>query len=220
MQMSLAQSELVEYTAAQLGNLFPDGRLDKEVIAGSIETALQRTEHCFSRVNNKYFRTGANVLFNYLNGDQYAMYLYFLNNSVYKKTGDGELSSKLYLLNKYLHGVDVFYEVDLPDIFLFTHPLGSVLGRAKYSDYFHVYQHCNVGSNNGAYPVLAEHLTMHPGSSILGECRVGRNSKIAAGALLLDMWLEQDSLYVGGPSNFRIHTRKELSQVWNMEGKR
>lgn len=219
MKMSLAKSELAEYTAAQLENVFPDGRrLGKEIIARNLDTVLQRTEHCFSRINNKYFRASADVFFNHLNGDQYAMFLYFLNNTVYKEIGDEELSSKLYLLNKYLHGIDVFYEVDLPDIFLFTHPLGSVLGRAKYSDYFHVYQHCNVGSNRGGYPVLAEHLTMHPGSSVLGECRVGRNSKIAAGSLLLDMGLEQDSLYAGGPSNFRIYARKELSPAWKIEG--
>ena len=35
-----------------------------------------------------------------------------------------------------LHGIDVFFTVDLPDIFLFCHPLCTVLGRAQYSDYF------------------------------------------------------------------------------------
>ena len=46
------------------------------------------------------------------------------------------MSDKLYALNKAMASVDLFYQVELPDIFTFDHPLGSVMGRASYSDYF------------------------------------------------------------------------------------
>ena len=43
------------------------------------------------------------------------------------------MSDKLYALNKAMASVDLFYQVELPDIFTFDHPLGSVMGRASLS---------------------------------------------------------------------------------------
>ena len=41
------------------------------------------------------------------------------------------MKDKLFLLNKALHGCDIYYEVALPSVFLLVHPLGTVLGRAS-----------------------------------------------------------------------------------------
>jgi len=55
---------------------------------------------------------------------------------------------KIYCLNKCLNAIDIYFEVELPNIFLLVHPLGTVLGKAKYNDFLLVYQQCTVGSNN------------------------------------------------------------------------
>ena len=100
------------------------------------------------------------------------MFLYFLANTLYKYDYELSFFEKIFLLNKILFSLDIFYEVELPDIFLFVHPLGTVLGRGSYSDYLVVYQRCNIGSNNNLSN--SKHVTLHPGASVLGNCIIGR----------------------------------------------
>jgi len=142
------------------------------------------------------------------------MFLYILSNTLYKNNYDLTLCEKLFLLNKSLFSLDAFYEIELPEIFLFVHPLGTVLGRAKYSNYLIVYQRCNIGSNHDIYPELGEHLTLHPGASILGNCQIGRNVKIAADGLLIDKNIEDNTLYIGNPKNYIQKTNKDTNPIW------
>ena len=51
---------------------------------------------------------------------------------------------KFYYLNKIMNSVEMFYEVELPSVFCCDHPLGSVMGRARYSDFFYFSQGCTV----------------------------------------------------------------------------
>ena len=44
-----------------------------------------------------------------------------------------------------MNGVDLFYAIELPPVFGAEHPLGSVMGRAKYGEGFFFYQGCTVG---------------------------------------------------------------------------
>jgi serine O-acetyltransferase len=215
LRISLTREGLLSYLCAQLNNLFPDGTLVRpEQMLSVFDRILERVEFCFSHVNNRYFCSGGESVFNHLNGDQYAMFLYLAANTVYKDSNQLELATKIFLLNKYLHGIDAFYEVELPDIFLFVHPLGTVLGRGNYSNYFVVYQRCNIGSNNDIYPNMGENLIMHPGSAILGSSNVGDNCRIATGSLLLDMDLEENSVYIGNPRNYTIKKSEARPNIW------
>ena len=214
--MSLGKANLVDYTAKQLNTFFPDGnRIQNIDINMNIDEALGNLEYCFSEVNDKYFpKEESDAVFNHLNSDHYAMFLYILSNIIFKERHDEKVCTKLFLLNKCLHGIDVFYDVELPKIFLFAHPIGTVLGKAKYSDYFLVYQKCNVGGNKDKYPVLGKYLSMHPGAVILGKCEIGENCKIAAGSFLLDMNLEKDSVYIGNPRDYIIKKSSERNIAW------
>jgi len=216
MKTSLEKADLIDYTTQQLNYFFPDNnRIRTKDIDRNIEESLERLNHCFSEVNDKYFpKEEKGSEFNHLNSDHYAMFLYILSNVAYKDSLDKNACTKLFLLNKCLHGIDVFYDVELPKIFLFAHPIGTVLGKAKYSDYFLVYQKCNVGGNKDKYPVLGKYLSMHPGSVILGNCDVGENCKIAAGSFLLDMNLEKDSVYIGNPRDYIIKKSSERNIAW------
>ena len=102
----------------------------------------------------------------------------------------------------------------MPSIFLLVHPLGTVLGRGLYQDYFMVYQRCGIGSNHDIYPSLGRNVTLRPGSSILGNCNIGDNVAIAADSLVLDSSVPSDSVYFGNP---RVHwTRLKTSpeSIW------
>jgi len=219
MKMSIDSAKLIKYVGCQIETFFPDESIDIIELGRHSDLALQRTEYCFSKVNSKYFWDGNEVVFNHLHADQYAMFLYILSNTLFRQQVDPILCTKVFQLNRYIHGIDIYYEVELPEIFLFVHSIGTVLGRAKYSNYFMVYQGCNVGgspdkSNQLVYPDLKEHVTMHPGSSILGDCTVGRNSTLAAGSLLINQNLDVNSLYMGNPRDHRVNKREKQHYAW------
>jgi serine O-acetyltransferase len=212
---SLPPQALAALVARQLNAMFPDGdEVDKQHLVPSIQIALQRLEHCFSHVGNKYFFDGEQAIFDHLHGDQYAIWLYLLSNQLFRDAGPVATCKKLFLLNKALHGCDIFYEIELPSIFLLVHPLGTVLGRGRYADYFLVYQRCGVGSNHDIYPTLGPYTTLRPGSSVLGQCTLGRNNTLAAESLLLDRDLVDDSLYIGNPRDFVIRPATNTPSIW------
>lgn len=214
-QTSLDQQQLAAYVTGQLNTLFDDGReVNNDDVMQLLPQVMSRLEHCFTKINNKFFFNGISAVFNHLHSDQYAMFLYLLCNAAYKVGAPVELSAKLFLLNKSLHGIDAFYEIELPSIFLFVHPLGTVLGRGSYSDYFLVYQRCGVGSNHDVYPTLGPYTTLRPGSSVLGKCTLGRNNTLAAEALLLDHDLLDDSIYIGNPRDFVIRSNSDMPSIW------
>ena len=100
-------------------------------------------------------------------------------------------------------------------MFLLVHPLGTVLGRAQYSDYLIVYQRCGIGSNHDVYPRLGRHVTLRPGSAVLGRCLVGDNVTIAAESLVLDRDLPDNTTYIGNPRDFTTRTRTTTEKIWN-----
>jgi len=174
MIQSLNTTNLTKYVAQQLNNLLPDFDVNSDVLYPFVKKAIERTEYCFSRVNIKYFFDGNNVRFNHLNTDQYAMFLYYLSNTIWQVEKDGLLASKLYYLNKALNGLDAFYEVKLTDIFILTHPVGTVLGRGNYSDYFVVYQRVTIGGNTELdYPTLGKGVVMYGGSAVIANVKLG-----------------------------------------------
>lgn len=179
---------LTQYILGQLQNLIPDGSQPSfDQLHPHVNSALKRAEHCFSCINNKYFFDGKDVHFNHLHTDQYAMFLYLLSNSVWQESQDEVLASKIYVLNKALHSVDIFYQVEMPDIFLLVHPVGTVLGRATYKDYFVAYQRVTIGGNtNLEYPNLGEGLAVYGGSAIIGDCTISDNVLVAVGTTLVD----------------------------------
>ena len=203
------------YVAGQLNAFFPDRKpVLPDFLRSVLPHALERVDFCFSHIADRYFFDGERVLFSHLHGDQYGMFLYFLSNTLYRMGEDTAVCAKIFALNKTLHGVDAFYEVSLPDVFRWVHPLGTVLGRGCYSDYFLVYQRCGIGSNKEVYPKLGKFCSMHPGSSILGDCVVGDHCELGAQSLLLDRSLESNTLYVGVPGNFRVIRRDPTTSSW------
>ncbi len=195
MKLSLPMEQLAAYVDRQLVHFFPDG---KENTLPYLPRTLERLEYCFSRVRNKYFRDGAQITFSHLHSDQYAMFLYFLSNTVWRSDGNADLASKIYGLNKALHALDLFYEVALPSIFLLSHPTGTVLGHGQYADYFVVYQNCTIGSSlEGEHPRIGEGVVMFGGSMVIGRSHIQSNTWIAAGTLVMDREMKGDQVVFG-----------------------
>jgi len=214
---SLGADALARLAARQLEAFFPDGHTVQPAdLAVAVPGALARLEHCFSHIINKYFFNGSQAVFDHLHGDQYAMWLYLLANELHRRAGPAPLCKKLFLLNKALHGCDIFYEVSLPSVFLLVHPLGTVLGRGQYADFLIAYQRVGVGSNHDVYPTLGRHLTLNPGSAVLGRSSVGDHCSIATESLLLDRDLPANSVYIGSPRDALIKPRKHNPSIWRI----
>ena len=112
--------------------------------------------------------------------DQYAIFLYYLANTAFREQPGHPIADKAYALNKALHALDAFYEVELPDVFAVQHPVGTVLGRASYSDYFICYHNCTVGANlDNDYPSFGRGIVMYGGSRVIGKTAVGDNTFVS-----------------------------------------
>ena len=214
-ESSLTNESLAALAARQLDSMFPDGQpVQPADLAVAVPGAMARLEHCFSHIGNRYFFNGQRAVFDHLHGDQYAMWLYLLANELFRSGAPSPVCKKLFLLNKCLHGCDIYYEVELPSVFLLVHPLGTVLGRGRYGDFLIAYQRTGIGSNHGAYPILGRHLTLHPGSAVLGKSTVGDNCSIATDSLVLDLDVPLNSTYIGNPRDYMVKPRTTCQPVW------
>lgn len=190
MEFSIPKPDIFELLKLQLSNLFMLDEIEVSVLEQNFEQALKRCISCFAQNRNKYnFRDG-HVFFNPYHSVQYMIFLYYLSNTIYRKEGTCIfLCDKIYYLNKTMNGVDIYYAVELPDSFTAEHPVGSVMGRAKYSDGFMFYQNCSVGGFHLAggeivYPVFGKNVRMFAGAMVLGNCNIGDDVNIGAGALI------------------------------------
>lgn len=188
---------LATFVERMLDNYLPDGRALPYPVFPLIEPTLERLEHCFSRIERKYYNADGVARFDHLNSDHMAMFLYMLANTSWRQTGDTELPTKLFYLNKILNGLDLYFSVALPDVFLLVHPVGTVIGNASYSDYLVVYQNCTVGADNGVYPTFGEGTILFSRSSVLGDVTVGANVVFAANSFVVNTAVPADSIVVG-----------------------
>lgn len=203
---SISDKELSRLICNQCNHFFPDGFLiDSNEIYSYIVSVLGKIEHCFSNMSLPYFKKDGMPFFNHLHGDHYCIFLCYLSNVVFQNNCDPRIASKFFLLNKALHGLDAFYEIIYPDIFLVVHPIGTILGRAKYADKFVVYQGVTVGATtHGIYPSFSEKTILYSNSSIIGDCRVGTNFILGAKSSLINCNIESNKLVVGNYPSHRI----------------
>lgn len=179
----LTQVELCHYVARQLEKFYPDG-LDQDaavILSVHMDAALKRLECCIGAV-----RMWTPGQFDHLHSSQYTIFLYYLANTVWKATGNKTLCAKLFGLNKALNGIDLFYEIDMPEVFFIGHSVGIVFANATYGNYFVVYQNSTVGKNHGVAPILGEGVVMYPGTAIIGRCEVGPETVISQGVSLIN----------------------------------
>ncbi|MBF0267899.1 MAG: serine acetyltransferase [Alphaproteobacteria bacterium] len=213
MRSSLDRDSLAAYTGRQLAYFFPDDAPPPSDWSMLVGKALERVETCFRNIRQRYYRDeDGQALFSHLNTDQYAAYLYLLGNTIFRESGDAALPAKLYGLNKALHGLDIFYEVELPEIFAFVHPVGTVVGRAVYGNFFCIYQNCTVGGDlEGNHPTLGEGVVMFGGSRIIGKADVGSNCLLSAGSIVLAEHIPDNSVLFGiSPHLVRKQTTRSV----------
>lgn len=210
MKLSLSEEDLKNYIAKQVNNFFPDKFLitsfDVEKI---LSNALKRTEYCFSNINLKYYGKEKEIYLNHLHSEQYCMFLWFLSNEAYLKNNIN-LAEKLFYLNKTLNCLDAFYSIKLPDIFMLSHPVGTVLGNASYKNYLLVYQNVTIGaSKEYIYPVLGEDVSLYAGSKIIGNCNISDNVTLSAGSCIINEDIPPNTFVFGQSRNLILKQKKD-----------
>jgi len=194
---SLDTQALSGYLTRLLENYLPDGAEPMQPLEPIVREALARLEHCFSRIHRKYYTFESRVHFDHLNSDHMAAFLYFVSNSAFRTAGDTALATKLFYLNKAMHGIDLYFSVPMPDTFLLVHPVGTVIGAATYGDYLVVYQNCTIGADAGIYPTFGEGTVLYSRVSVLGNSTVGDNVVFAANSFVVNADVPANSLVVG-----------------------
>lgn len=149
---------------------------------------------------------------------QWSIFLYVFSRELYLND-HYELAEKVFYLNKIMHSVDWFYEIELPVHFFAVHPLGSVLGRGIYGDFFMIYQGCTVGSNGrgGEQPQIGQHVLMFSNSKILGASNIGNRVIVSANSYIKDQNVPDDVIVFGQSPNLHfkpLGEKKHLLNIW------
>ena len=203
-----SDSYLIELIRRQL-SLFMITNQEIEKIRNILTEVIERTKYCFSASGNKYYSKDDKTYFNPFHSGQWCIFLYFLSHTLYQKDESNRvICDKIYYLNRMLNSADLYYEVNLPDIFMLDHPLGAVIGRAKIGNYFSFSQGCTIGNNKGIYPVLGENVRMLSNSKIIGKSSIGDNVIVAANTYIKDQDIESNVIVFGGSPNLIIKKKK------------
>lgn len=217
MIFEIDKNAILSLVCRQVENNFTISADETDEIKASFDEALVACQENFSHSNNKYylreFSGRIEVYFNPYHSVQWMTFLYYLSHIIYKKGSTTKVCDKLYYLNKVMNGLDMFYAIDMPAHFCAEHPVGSVMGRAQYSNGFFFYQGCTVGGTRDKegtlyYPVIEENVHMYANSSILGKCHIGRNAQIGAGALVKNQDVPENCIVFGQSPNLIIKHKK------------
>jgi len=213
MQLTLSIDALEDYLKNQILIFFPNTKGSIE-LRPFIDKGLERLEYCFSKIKVKYYQNKNGAYFDHLHSDQYAKFLFFVSREAYLHSNKS-VYIKCSYLNKVLNGIDLYGHIKMPNIFLLVHPLGTILGRAAYSDYMIFYQGVTVGGKheNGDiyYPRFSEKTACFANSSIIGKVNSGGNTIFAANSSVVGGDFKSDSLVVGHyPDNVIKNNNKTI----------
>jgi serine O-acetyltransferase len=201
------RESLVAYTVAQCAAVVPDGREPafRSAIDAHLDEALERLHRCINACAP--WRADE---FNVLQSSQHAIYLYFLANTIWKRSGDTEAPTRLFLMNKAFNGIDLFYEIAMPEVFYIGHSVGIVLAKATYGNYLVLYQNSTVGRHKDQIPVLGERVVLYPNTAVIGRSVVEDDAVVSQGVSVVNKRVPKGSIaFPGAPGELAFRPRPD-----------
>jgi serine O-acetyltransferase len=201
------RESLVAYTVAQCAAVVPDGReaAFRSAVDAHLDEALERLHRCINACAP--WRADE---FNVLQSSQHTIYLYFLANTIWKRSGDTEAPTRLFLMNKALNGIDLFYEVGMPEVFYIGHSVGIVLAKATYGNYLVLYQNSTVGRHKDQIPVLGERVVLYPNTAVIGRSVVEDDAVVSQGVSVVNKRVPKGSIaFSGAPGELAFRPRPD-----------
>lgn len=203
MKTSLSASALRKYLGKQVCSLIPDGLFRPKMVSlRDVEAALDKCEHCFSRIRNPSFSDDeGHAFFSHVHADQYATFLVYLSSHIWKTRQDKLVCDRIMYLNRVLHSFMMSYKAKVPDVFWLAHPVGSVIGNADYSDYLYISQNCTINTGDADVdgsprPKIGKYFTMAVGSTVIGNEEIGSRCSVGANVLLYKKRLKDDTIVI------------------------
>ena len=200
----------------QIGNNFFKSIDDEKLITKHFERVLERLEANISANDNKYYwklndAGEREAYFDPLHTCQWMLFLYLVANTIYRDEKDNPeaarvVCDKIYGQIKTVSCCDLYYEVEMPEVFCFDHPTGSFMGRATFGEGFSFNQGCTVGNSNEVYPIIGKNVHMLAGSKVLGNSHIGDNCVIGEGAMVKDRDVPANSFVTGKTPNLIIES--------------
>lgn len=178
-----------------------------------------RLDFLFKKIKRKYYKNNIKY-FDLLNADHLCICFYLYSYECFKKKKI-DLAKKFFLLNKIFNGIDLFYKIKMPKIFMFCHPQGSVIGNAEFSNYCIFFQNITIGRKGKNYPKFSEGIIFYPGSKIIGKCKVGKNVIFAPDSSIIDTNVPSNTLVSGRyPNNlFKKNKHNIISEFFKSNKK-
>ena len=126
------------------------------LLSDAVDESLDFVQKCFSSVNDITFSDSNNTFLNHLHSDQQAYLFYRISRYLFLLGNEYHIyANAFYIINKAITGLDCYPSVSLPICVRFSHPTGTVLGRASYGENLFVGSSVLVGDNfDGFYPEI------------------------------------------------------------------
>ena len=177
-----SRASLLDYVVRQQASIVPDGRDEafRKACDGHLNEALERLSVCIDGCSP--WRPGE---FNVLQSSQHTIFLYYLANTIWRRSGETAAPVRLFLMNKALNGIDLFYEIGMPDVFYIGHSVGIVLAKATYGNHLVLYQGVNVGRHKDQIPKIGDRVVLYPGSSVVAGSVVEDDCVLSQGVRVI-----------------------------------
>jgi serine O-acetyltransferase len=185
----------------------PDGREEvfRSVVDAHLDEALERLHHCINACAP--WRPDE---FNVLQSSQHTIFLYYLGNTIWKRSGDTEAPTRLFLMNKAFNGIDLFYEIAMPEVFYIGHSVGIVLAKATYGNYLVLYQNSTVGRHKDQIPVLGDRVVLYPNTAVIGRSVVEDDAVVSQGVSVVNKHVPKASIaFPGCPGELTFRPRPD-----------
>jgi len=201
------RESLIAYTTAQGAAIVPDGReaLLRAAVEAHIDEALERLHRCINACAP--WRPDE---FNVLQSSQHCIFLYFLANTIWRRSGETAAPTRLFLMNKAMNGIDLFYEIAMPDVFYIGHSVGIVLAKATYGNYLVLYQNSTVGRHKDQIPVIGERVVLYPNTAVIGRSVVEDDCVVSQGTSVVNKRTPKGSIvFQGAPGELAFRPRPD-----------
>lgn len=212
-----SRESLLAYVTAQCAHVVPDGREAdfRKAADAHFDEALERLHRCINACAP--WRPDQ---FNVLQSSQHTLFLYYLSNTIWLRSGDTAAATRLFLMNKAFNGIDLFYEIAMPEVFYIGHSVGIVLAKATYGNYLVLYQNSTVGRHKDQIPVIGDRVILYPGTSIAGRAVVEDDCVISQGVRVINKRVPKGSLVFAGDKagelSFRPRPDDLLSEYFRL----
>ncbi|MCR5877522.1 hypothetical protein [Phenylobacterium sp. J367] len=190
------RESLLDYTVRQCAHVVPDGReaAFRAIADAHLDAALERLHRCINGCSP--WRLDQ---FNVLQSSQHCIYLYYLANTIWKASGDTAAPTRLFLMNKAFNGIDLFYEIAMPEVFYIGHSVGIVLAKATYGNHLVLYQNSTVGRHKDQIPVLGDRVVLYPNTAVIGRSVVESDTVVSQGTSIINRRVPAGQMAFRGP---------------------